>query len=131
LEKKPLDIKLPSTKVSDYYGKAWCLVKMSCETICQKIFIKSVTDAANAGEPIDRKIAESVATGMKAWALDNGATHYTHWFQPLTDGTAEKHDGFIDYGENGDIVEDFSGKLLAQQEPDASSFPFGRYSSNI
>jgi len=62
---------------------------------------------------------------MKAWAMDRGATHYTHWFQPLTDGTAEKHDGFIDFGDNGNIIEAFSGKLLAQQEPDASSFPSG------
>lgn len=124
LEKKPLDIKLPSTKVSDYYGQLVFSEDVMRNFLSKDIY-KSVTDAAKAGEPIDRKIAESVATGMKAWALANGATHYTHWFQPLTDGTAEKHDGFIDYGENGEIIEDFSGKLLAQQEPDASSFPSG------
>jgi glutamine synthetase len=62
---------------------------------------------------------------MKAWAMENGSTHYTHWFHPLTDGTAEKHDAFIDVSELGGVVESFSGKLLAQQEPDASSFPSG------
>ncbi|MFT3737843.1 MAG: glutamine synthetase III [Breznakibacter sp.] len=124
LEKKTVDIKLPSTKVSDYYGQLVFSEDVMRNYLSKDIF-RAVTDAAKAGEPIDRKIAESVATGMKAWALANGATHYTHWFQPLTDGTAEKHDGFIDYGESGEIVEDFSGKLLAQQEPDASSFPSG------
>lgn len=124
LEKRAVDIKLPSTKVSDYYGQLVFSEDVMRNYLSKDIY-KAVTDAAKAGEPIDRKIAESVATGMKAWALDNGATHYTHWFQPLTDGTAEKHDGFIDYGESGEIVEDFSGKLLAQQEPDASSFPSG------
>lgn len=75
--------------------------------------------------PLDRKIADKVAEGMKAWAMEMGATHYTHWFQPLTEGTAEKHDAFIEHDGKGGMVEDFSGKLLVQQEPDASSFPNG------
>jgi glutamine synthetase len=124
LEKKPVDVKLPSAKVSDYYG---CLVFNDdiMRRFLSKDIYAAVLEAMKSGEPIDRKIANSVAAGMKTWAIENGATHYTHWFQPLTDGTAEKHDGFIDYGINGEIVEEFSGKLLAQQEPDASSFPSG------
>ncbi len=86
---------------------------------------KSVIIAIDEGKAIDRKMAEQVATGMKAWAVGMGATHYTHWFHPLTDGTAEKHDGFIEFGVSGNMIENFSGKLLAQQEPDASSFPSG------
>src|SRR5690554_1534226 len=70
-------------------------------------------------------MADQIALGMKAWAIENGATHYTHWFHPLTDATAEKHDAFIDIDSNGGVVEGFSGKLLVQQEPDASSFPSG------
>jgi glutamine synthetase len=124
LEKKPVDVTLPSTKVSSYYGQLVFSEDVMRRYLSKDIY-KAVTEAMAAGEAIDRKTADSVAAGMKAWALDNGATHYTHWFQPLTDGTAEKHDGFIDYGDNGEIIEDFSGKLLAQQEPDASSFPSG------
>jgi glutamine synthetase len=74
---------------------------------------------------LDRNVADQIAIGMQKWAKERGATHYTHWFQPLTDGTAEKHDGFIDFGDDGNIIERFSGKLLIQQEPDASSFPNG------
>ena len=124
LEKKPVDVKLPSTKVSDYYGQLVFNEDVMRRFLSKDIYA-AVLEAMKIGEPIDRKIANSVASGMKTWAMENGATHYTHWFQPLTDGTAEKHDGFIDYGQNGEIIEDFSGKLLAQQEPDASSFPSG------
>ena len=74
---------------------------------------------------LERSIADGVATGMKQWAIDMGATHYTHWFQPLNGGTAEKHDAFVDFDGRGGMMEDFSGKLLIQQEPDASSFPNG------
>jgi len=86
---------------------------------------KAVMAANEKGGSIDRKMSDGIALGMKSWAIAKGATHYTHWFQPLTDGTAEKHDGFIDYGDGGNMIENFSGKLLAQQEPDASSFPSG------
>lgn len=75
--------------------------------------------------PISRDLADDVAKGMKRWALDNGARHYTHWFQPMTDGTAEKHDAFIEHDGKGGVLEKFTGKLLVQQEPDASSFPNG------
>jgi len=86
---------------------------------------KAVTDAVAKGTIVDRKMADQVAQGMKAWAIENGATHYTHWFHPLTDGTAEKHDAFIVHGADGGVIESFSGSLLSQQEPDASSFPSG------
>lgn len=77
------------------------------------------------GSPLDRETADCVAAGMKQWAQDMGATHYTHWFQPLTGGTAEKHDAFIEADHEGGVLEEFTGKLLIQQEPDASSFPSG------
>ncbi len=82
-------------------------------------------DAIDNGTTIERKMADQIAQGMKTWALENGATHYTHWFHPLTDTTAEKHDAFIEHNGQGGVIEVFSGRLLAQQEPDASSFPSG------
>ena len=97
--------------------------KMQC--YLSKYTFKALTDSVDKGLPLDRAIADGVATGMKQWALDMGATHYTHWFQPLTGGTAEKHDAFLEPNSNGGVIEDFSGKLLVQQEPDASSFPSG------
>jgi glutamine synthetase len=86
---------------------------------------QAVLLAIEKGIRIDRKMADQVAGGMKAWALENGATHCTHWFHPLTEGTAEKHDAFAEPSGNGSVIETFSGKLLVQQEPDASSFPSG------
>ena len=77
------------------------------------------------GEAMDRGLADQIAAAMKAWAVAKGATHYTHWFHPLNGATAEKHDGFIDVQENGNIIEAFDGRMLVQQEPDASSFPNG------
>ncbi|HDP54453.1 MAG TPA: glutamine synthetase type III [Bacteroidetes bacterium] len=85
----------------------------------------SVISAIDEGRRIDRKVAAQVATGMKAWAMERGATHYTHWFHPLNGSTAEKHDAFFSFGEAGEAIESFSGDLLVQQEPDASSFPSG------
>ncbi len=84
----------------------------------------AIIDAIDNGTPLAREYADGVATGMKQWAMEKGATHYTHWFQPLTGGTAEKHDGFIEF-DKGAVIEEFSGKILIQQEPDASSFPSG------
>ncbi len=125
-KKKALPVTAPSKLTSDYYGK-YVFTHSTMEKYLSKDIIKSLDEAVDKGITLDRKIADSVATGMKMWAMELGATHYTHWFQPLTDGTAEKHDSFIDYkGAPGEsIIEDFSGKLLAQQEPDASSFPSG------
>ena len=84
---------------------------------------KAVINAIEKGTPINREMADMIANGMKNWAKTFNVTHYTHWFQPLTDGTAEKHAGFIEFGDDGNVIERFSGKLLIQQEPDASSFP--------
>ena len=124
LSRAPKDVKLPSNKVTDYYGELVFNNESMRKYLSKDSF--AAVQAANAkGGTIDRKMADGIASGMKAWAIEKGATHYTHWFQPLTDGTAEKHDGFIDYGDDGSIIENFSGKLLAQQEPDASSFPSG------
>ncbi len=124
LSRTPKEVTLPSNKVTDYYGDAVFNTESMRKYLSTDSF--AAVKAANAkGGTIDRKMADGIATGMKGWAIENGATHYTHWFQPLTDGTAEKHDGFIDYGDDGSIIENFAGKLLSQQEPDASSFPSG------
>jgi glutamine synthetase len=120
----PVEFTTPSKVVSDYYGEnVFDLPKM--ERYLSKDSYKVVKRAIDEGKSLSRQEADQVATGLKAWAISKGATHYTHWFHPLTDGTAEKHDGFIDYGENSQIVEKFSGAVLVQSEPDASSFPSG------
>jgi glutamine synthetase len=124
LSRQPKEVIFPSNEVSDFYCmKVFDKPKM--EKFLNREAYESVIIAINEGKAIDRKMAGQVATGMKAWAVGMGATHYTHWFHPLTDGTAEKHDGFIEFGVSGNMIENFSGKLLAQQEPDASSFPSG------
>jgi L-glutamine synthetase (EC 6.3.1.2) len=110
--------------VTDYYGDLVFNVESMRKYLSKDAF-KAVMAANQKGGSIDRKMSDGIALGMKSWAIEKGATHYTHWFQPLTDGTAEKHDGFIDYGDGGNMIENFSGELLAQQEPDASSFPSG------
>ena len=122
--RKPLEVIAPSNKLSDYYGSHVFDRKKMQEYLPKEAY-KAVTDAIEKGTPISREIADLIANGMKSWAKSLNVTHYTHWFQPLTDGTAEKHDGFIEFGEDGGIIERFSGKLLIQQEPDASSFPNG------
>src|SRR5664279_177761 len=120
----PLEIDLHSKNVSDYYGEnVFDLPKM--ERFLSKEAYKVVKRAINEGKSLSRLEADQVAMGLKAWATGKGATHYTHWFHPLTDGTAEKHDGFIEIVENGQVVEKFSGEVLVQSEPDASSFPSG------
>lgn len=125
-KKKALCVEAPAKLTSDYFGK-YVFTRTTMAKYLSKDTLKSIQDAVDKGVSLERGIADHVAAGMKRWAMEMGATHYTHWFQPLTDGTAEKHDSFIDYaGAPGEgIVEDFSGKLLAQQEPDASSFPSG------
>lgn len=124
LDRKPIHVKREENLTSDYYGTL-VFDRPKMKKYLAKEAYKAVIDAMDNGTTIDRKMADQVAIGMKGWALENGATHYTHWFHPLTDGTAEKHDAFIDHSEMGGVVENFSGKLLAQQEPDASSFPNG------
>ncbi|HDR67914.1 MAG TPA: glutamine synthetase type III [Bacteroidaceae bacterium] len=122
--RKPVHVTPPSDKISDYFAiNVFDKIKM--QKFLSRDAYNYVMDAIDRGTPIDRKIADNVATGMKAWAIEQGATHYTHWFQPLTGGTAEKHDAFINWDQNGGVVEMFSGEALVQQEPDASSFPSG------
>ena len=124
LSREPLVVKREDNLTSDFFGiNVFDRPKM--KKYLSKEAYKAVCDAVDNSEPVDRKMADQVAQGMKAWATESGATHYTHWFHPLTDGTAEKHDAFIVHGEDGGVVEAFSGKLLAQQNPDASSFPSG------
>ncbi len=122
--RKPVEVKVPATKTSEYYG---CKVfnKKAMAKYLSKDTYKAVNQVIEQGETIDRGVAEHVAAGMRMWALENGATHYTHWFHPLTDGTAEKHDAFVEHDGKGGMIEEFSGKILVQQEPDASSFPSG------
>ncbi len=124
MTRKPIEVKREENLTSDYYGML-VFDRAKMKKYLSKDSYKGIIDAIDNGTTIDRKIADQVAIGMKAWAIENGATHYTHWFHPLTDGTAEKHDAFIDHSELGGVVESFPGKLLAQQEPDASSFPSG------
>jgi len=115
---------VPNKKVSEYFGENVFNRKAMKKYLSKETF-KALTQAIDNGTPIDREIANHVAAGMRMWALEKGVTHYTHWFQPLTDGTAEKHDAFVELDGYGGMIEEFSGKLLAQQEPDASSFPSG------
>lgn len=95
-----------------------------CSSICPAPVYARLVDAMDNGAPMDRDIADEVAAGMKRWASELGATHYTHWFQPLTEGTTEKHDAFVEHDGKGGMMEEFSGKLLVQQER-SSSFPNG------
>lgn len=122
--RKPIEVCLPSNKLSDYYASR-VFDKKTMQEYLPKEAYKAVIDAIEIGTLISREKADLIANGMRNWAKSFGVTHYTHWFQPLTDGTAEKHDGFIDFSDDGDVIERFSGKLLIQQEPDASSFPSG------
>lgn len=122
--RKPVEATIPHQKVSEYYG-ANVFNRKAMKKYLSKETYGALTRAIDNGTPIDREIANHVAAGMRMWALEKGVTHYTHWFQPLTDGTAEKHDAFVEHDGNGGLIEEFSGKLLAQQEPDASSFPSG------
>jgi glutamine synthetase len=123
-ERKPLEVKKPASKTSEYYGEKVFNRKAMTKYLSKETF-KALNDAIDKGQSVNRNLAEHVAAGMRMWALENGVTHYTHWFHPLTDGTAEKHDAFVEHDGNGGLIEEFEGKLLAQQEPDASSFPSG------
>ncbi len=122
--RKAVEASTPDQKVSEYFGENVFNRKTMQKYLSKETF-KALTQSIDSGTPIDREIANHVAAGMKMWALEKGVTHYTHWFQPLTDGTAEKHDAFVEHDGNGGMIEEFSGKLLVQQEPDASSFPNG------
>ncbi len=124
LNRQVREVVAPSARPSDYFGE-----KVFGRNVMRKYLDRTTYDALiqtmDKGTPLSVELADRVAAGMRQWALDNGADHYTHWFQPLTGGTAEKHDSFSDPDGKGFVIESFSGKVLAQQEPDASSFPSG------
>lgn len=122
--RKPLEVDLPKEKVSEYFGSKVFNRKTMSKYLSEETF-KAIFDVIDKNRKMDRRLAEHVAAGMRMWAMEMGVTHYTHWFHPLTEGTAEKHDAFVEHDKNGGVIEEFSGKILAQQEPDASSFPSG------
>ena len=123
-KKKPLDVKTPADRPAKYFGQKVFNREKMYKYLPKDVYVKMI-DVIENGARLDREVADAVAAGMKQWATENGVTHYTHWFQPLTEGTAEKHDSFIEHDGKGGMVEEFTGKLLVQQEPDASSFPSG------
>ena len=123
-KKRATEVATPAERPSEYFGKNVFNREKMFKYLPEKAYAKLV-DSIDNGTPLDRETADAVAAGMKKWAIEMGATHYTHWFHPLTEGTAEKHDAFVEHDGKGGMVEEFSGKLLIQQEPDASSFPNG------
>lgn len=124
ISRKAVDVKAPAERPADYFGKL-VFDRAKMRKYLPKDCYETLLDTMKNGSPLSRETADCVAAGMKQWAMDMGATHYTHWFQPLTGGTAEKHDAFVEHNPDGGMLEEFTGKLLIQQEPDASSFPSG------
>lgn len=124
MSRQPKEVTTPSEKISDFFG-ANVFNRESMKQFMSEEAYDSVIRAMELGSRLDRKIANQVASSMKAWAMGKGATHYTHWFQPLTGRTAEKHDAFYTPSSDGRSFESFDGDQLVQQEPDASSFPNG------
>lgn len=123
-KKRPLEVESPKERPSEYFAKYVFNRQKMYKYLPADVYAK-LTDVMDNGARLDRSIADAVAGSMKQWAMENGVTHYTHWFQPLTEGTAEKHDAFVEHDGKGGMIEEFDGKLLVQQEPDASSFPNG------
>ena len=123
-KKKPLDVQAPAERPTKYFGRKVFNREKMYKYLPKEVYATMI-DVMDNGARLDRKIADAVAEGMKQWATEERVTHYTHWFQPLTEGTAEKHDSFIEHDGKGGMIEEFTGKLLVQQEPDASSFPSG------
>ncbi|NEN22860.1 glutamine synthetase type III [Cryomorpha ignava] len=124
LDRKPIHVETPSVKISDYFSKRVFVMDKMREYLADDA-LQSVNESMNTGKRIPRAVADQVASAMKDWAISMGATHYTHWFQPLTGSTAEKHDSFFTPLGGGKAIEKFAGANLTQQEPDASSFPSG------
>ena len=123
-KKQPLDVPAPAERPSEFFGKYVFNKQKMFKYLPKKVYDKML-DVIDNGAPLDRATADKVAEGMKQWAMELGVTHCTHWFQPLTDTTAEKHDAFVEHDWKGGMIEEFEGKSLVQQEPDASSFPSG------
>lgn len=124
MSRSPKDVHYPSSKVSDYYGSHVFDTGAMSQYMPKDVF-KAVVNAIETGTRVERKITDLVAASMKSWAMEKGCTHYTHWFQPLTGTTAEKHDAFFEPLSDNNVVERFDGNQLVQQEPDASSLPNG------
>ena len=123
-KKRPVEVKAPAERPSEYFAKYVFNWEKMFKYLPLSTY-KQLRQAIEQGTPLTMAVADEVAKGMKKWAMEMGATHCTHWFQPLTEGTAEKHDAFVEHDWKGGMVENFSGKELVQQEPDASSFPNG------
>ena len=123
-EKKAIPSEKVDLKPSDYFGEL-VFDRRKMRKYLEADTLEALVECVDKGRPLDRKTADGVAKGMKEWALEHHVTHVTHWFQPLTEGTAEKHDSLIEYDGKGGVIEKFDGSSLAQQEPDASSFPNG------
>ncbi len=123
-KKRPLNVETPKERPSEYFGK-YVFNRQKMHKYLPVDVYNQLIDVIDNGARLDRSIADAVAAGMKQWAMEMGVTHYTHWFQPLTEGTAEKHAAFVEHDGKGGMMEKYSGKLLVQQEPDASSFPNG------
>ena len=122
--REPVSVNIPKEAPSEYYGKH-VFNRQAMFKYLPKDTYDALIDAIDNKKPLDLAVADSVATGLQKWAIERGCTHYTHWFHPLNEGTAEKHDSFIEHDGKHGVIEKFSGKLLIQQEPDASSFPNG------
>ncbi len=123
-KKQPVEVPAPAERPSEFFAKYVFNKQKMFKYLSKKTYDKML-DVIDNGAPLDRATADKVAEGMKKWAMELGATHCTHWFQPLTDTTAEKHDAFVEHDWKGGMIEEFEGKSLVQQEPDASSFPSG------
>jgi len=123
-KKKAAAIDTPSGRTSEYFGEL-VFNRDKMRKYLDVATFNKICDCIDNGAALDPSTADKVAEGMKTWAMEHGVTHVSHWFQPLTEGTAEKHDSFMDYDGKGGMIEHFDGKSLVQQEPDASSFPNG------
>ncbi|MFM7768082.1 MAG: glutamine synthetase III, partial [Bacteroidota bacterium] len=124
MSRVPNPVSTPDAKISDYFGQN-VFDRNTMQKFLSKESFRQVKEAIESGQQIERRVAEQVATAMMAWGISKGATHYTHWFQPLTGTTAEKHDSFFELADGSKPIENFSSSALVQQEPDASSFPSG------
>ena len=123
-KKHAVEVVAPEGRPSEYFGEL-VFNREKMQKYLDAKTLKALLDCIDNGEHLDRTVADGVAAGMKQWAMEHGVTHCCHWFQPLTETTAEKHDSFMEYDWKGGMIEEFEGKSLVQQEPDASSFPSG------
>ncbi len=123
-KKRPVEVPNRKERPSEFFAK-YVFNRQKMQQYLPADIYKKMCDVIEGDATLDMATADAVAAGMKKWAMELGATHCTHWFQPLTEGTAEKHDGFVEHDGKGGMIEEFTGKQLVQQEPDASSFPSG------